>query len=276
LAAKILSKHGGTQEDIIKDRQANRLARRDAERVAVSEAKRQEAKKLELLAQVVKPYDQAQQHMRELAKEWQQTKAFQTDDDEVGSSSTSSSTNIDEWKQIAESKQMQLDELLALEAIYDAGDDDDTGDTFLVHSSCRLEELREQVEEYMDDQNETVLKSIVQDYPPLSFCLQLIMEDPTNDDMAAFLLLQVTLPSHYPLEKTPIFQVLLFVLTDKTMECSSNKPLESLAYLQGEALTEALSTEAQLLVPDPSVYEVAATWLSEHLFDYVTMGITPL
>jgi DNA-binding protein YbaB len=42
--------------------------------VAVSEAKRQEAKKLELLAQVVKPYDQMQQHMRELAKEWQQTK----------------------------------------------------------------------------------------------------------------------------------------------------------------------------------------------------------
>jgi hypothetical protein len=42
--------------------------------MAVSEAKRQEAKKLELLAQVFKPYDQTQQHMRELAKEWQQTK----------------------------------------------------------------------------------------------------------------------------------------------------------------------------------------------------------
>ena len=62
------------------------------------------------------------------------------------------------------------------------------------------------------------------------------------------------------------------MVTDKNEYCSSDKPLESLAFLDVTKLQQDMSQHAhEELIPYPCVYEMTITWLSEHIFDYLTL-----
>ena len=50
------------------------------------------------------------------------------------------------------------------------------------------------------------------------------------------------------------------------MEVNEDKQVETLVHLDETALVEALVVEAQRLLPELCVYEVAVTWLTENLF----------
>jgi hypothetical protein len=180
------------------------------------------------------------------------------------SSTTTSDMGLSDMKQIAECKQMQLDEIMALEAIFA-----DT-EEFLVSEASSSEDLREKMEEYrMDEEKEVLLRSVAE-HPPVSLYLQLAIDG--DSDLVAYVLLHVTYPPLYPLGgSTPYYEIDYFMVTDQTAVCSADKPLESLAYLEETALRDALKTESGQILPDPCVYEVAVSWLTDNLFDFVIM-----
>ena len=100
---------------------------------------------------------------------------------------------------------------------------------------------------------------------------ELEIDDPEDDDFVAHFLLHVSYPSNYPLETTPpTIRILWHLVTQKSLVVTSNKPLESLAILQEEALFQAMSEEAQeSLLGMPSVYELLDTWLTDHIFEFL-------
>jgi hypothetical protein len=266
LAAKVIAKSDGRGvDDIVKDRQAARRARKDEQRSAQLQSQRDEAKELQRQV-TVKPFEQAQEKLAELAIE-QQAQPQQINP--ISSNGGGDDDSSNDLQHIAECKQLQLDELLALEAIYA-----DT-DTYLVNDACRLDDLRQLVEDWQDnDNNQALLRSIAQ-HPPLSFTISLTVEDPSGEtELVAYVLLQVTFVPKYPLHDgaTPTFHLVYFLVTDKTLVVSANKPLESLGYLNEDTLLPAFSNEAEQLLPDPCVYELASMWLTEHLFDYITIN----
>jgi hypothetical protein len=44
-----------------------------------------------------------------------------------------------------------------------------------------------------------------------------------------------------------------------------------LAFLEERELLKAMGEEVTLTLPDPCVYQVAVTWLEEHLFSFLTL-----
>lgn len=148
-------------------------------------------------------------------------------------------------------------------------------DQFLVSEASTLEEARSHVEEWqMDEDNENLLRSVVGN-PPVCFTLQLTIDDERGGgdmNLGAHVLLRVELPPRYPLHgAVPNFSFAYFMVTDKAATCSADKPLVSLAYLDETKLLQSMEKEAEEMQPDPCVYELASTWLSESLFDYVVM-----
>jgi RWD domain len=259
-AQKIISKNDGRSDtDRIKDRQAARLARKDAERQEQLARAREEAKEQAKLDQLVSTFDLAVERISKLADEHcEKGQVF---------NSLVDVKDLD-LDQVCECRQMQLDEILALEAIYDGTEMEPL--SFITR--CRLEDHRTTVEEWqMDEENETIKKAI-RDLPPLSFTLKLVLDDEdgtegtsSDSELVALMLLQVTFPPLYPLYegRTPQFDVLDCVVVDKTMVCNRNKVLESLGYLRQEEFIEALNRQSHELQGMPSVYEVVATWLPE-------------
>jgi hypothetical protein len=206
---------------------------------------------------VIQPYEEAKKRMLDVALERQEEAVK-----ELQAASSSSTADISEMQQIVQCKEMQLDEIMALEAIFV-----DTQD-FLVLTASNADELRTKIEEWQDDEeNEALLRSVV-DHPALSFILQLSIESTDETDLAASLLLQVTLPPSYPESALPNFEVAYFMVTDRTAVCSADKPLESLAHLKEVELLTTLSEQAQEIVPDPCVYELATMWLTDNLFEF--------
>ena len=72
----------------------------------------------------------------------------------------------------------------------------------------------------------------------------------------------------YPEASVPTMEVAYFCATDRNAQMSVDKALESLVHLEEDRLLQALTEQAQQVVPMPCVYEVAATWLPDHLFEY--------
>ena len=123
-----------------------------------------------------------------------------------------------------------------------------------------------------DESDETCLRSIAR-HPPVAFSLKVTVENEEASDVVAHMLVHIQFPNLYPMEEAvPRFKVAYFMVTDKTTICSSNKPLESLAFLDESRLLDAIATEAESLLPYPCVYEIISTWLPENLFSrFVTM-----
>jgi hypothetical protein len=110
-------------------------------------------------------------------------------------------------------------------------------------------------------------------HPPISFVLKRHLEDPNDEEYVAHLLVHVTFQPQYPLHVTPPnISIVWFLLTQKSMMVSSNKPLDSTN--QGildetKLLQDIAQHSSDYLLGMPSVYELLDTWLSENLFHYI-------
>jgi hypothetical protein len=262
LTAKVIAKNVSSQPELSQHKSLLKKARREEERAAAAAAKREEDRERERAEQVVKPHEQARERMKELALQQsalQKAAAFL-----AAETILNSDIDLLEMKQISDCKQMQLDEIMALEAIFA-----DT-EELLVSEASNVEELREKIDEYqLDEEKEVLLRSITE-HPQVSLYLQQTIEG--DGDLVASVLLHVIYPPLYPLGgSTPHFQIAYFMVTNRAAVCSADKPLESLAYLEETTLRDALKTESGHILPDPCVYEVGVSWLSENLFDFVTM-----
>jgi hypothetical protein len=258
LAAKIVAKNDGrNKNEKIKDQQAARQARKDQERQEYLDALRASEKEKKRLQDVFQPHELALQRMEELAREIKQQQEV----------TVMIEPNQHQWSEICESKQLQMDELVALQAIYDETD------TLSILDSSRLEELQQKMETWQMDPDDRIKQHAVVEHPPLKFTLKHSFEDQQNDDFVLHLLLKVTLPSGYPLHTTPpTVETVWSLLTQKSIKVSSNKPLEStnLGILEEDRLKQAIMEQSQELVGMPCAYEVLDTFLSESIFDYIT------
>ena len=271
LTAKVIAKNT-SQSDIIKAKTILRRERKDEERAAAAAGKRAEERERERQVRLVKPFEQANIRMSELAKKLQQEEVSVSEID-------MSNYSIADMQKVAECRELQLNEIMGLEAIYS-----DTHE-LLVSRSSDLETLQQYIEQWqMDDDNEQTLEAILK-HPPSSFTLQLVVDGACesgggNDDMntmnlTALLLLRVTLPTLYPFDEksAPVFDFDYFIATDRDAVCNPDKPIETLAHLEEYELKGALSKEAKQILPDPCVYEVVTSWLIERLFDFVTLSV---
>ena len=283
LTAKIISKNSNTSQSDRNNEKKTLLKRikKDEERSLIAASKRSAEKERERKERLVKPFEQANERMMELAKKLQRKKKSAGDDND--SDNNPMDPSMAEMQRVAECRELQLNEVLGLEAIYA-----DTNELLVSHSSD-LESLQQHIEQWqMYDSNEQVLKAIGHS-PPVSFTLQLTVDGKCHSDasddnhnnstnsreLAASLLLRVTLPALYPLDETsvPVFDVAYFIVTDREAVCNPDKALETLAHLEEGILKDALIIEAKLILPDPCVYEVVTSYLQEHLFDYVRMSV---
>ncbi len=269
LTAKFIAKNGASQDDIAREKTLLKRAKRDEERAAAVALKRSTEREKERLERQVKPFDLAKERMIQLAK---------CKRDEVIETRKSDERSMDELQIVAECRELQLNEVLALEAIYA-----DTGE-LLISDSSQLDILQQNIENWqMENENLSILQEIGH-HPNISFTIQIIVDGICNDEdgnesyeLAATLLLNVTLPSLYPLDEsnacTPVFEVEYFMATDREAVCGPDKPLESLAHLDEGQLKNALMEAAKQILPDPCVYEVITTCLTEQLFNYLKLTV---
>mmetsp|Transcript_29413 Transcript_29413/g.32557 ORF Transcript_29413/g.32557 Transcript_29413/m.32557 type:complete len:314 (+) Transcript_29413:82-1023(+) len=266
LANKIIAKNGPSQGDLNKHKMAARRDRKAEERFAAASAKYAKAKEKVQKETVMKPYEQSKERMSNLVEQLANASSNSNGDD-VQILSDDNDIDIAQMNQILECKEMQLDEIMALEAIFC-----DTPGQFLTSTISDTDGLREKIEEaQMDPENESYLRSVVK-HPPLTFYLCLENDNYCGDrELVANLLLRVTYPPLYPLYGlTPIFSIQYFMVTDKNDVCSIDKVLESLAHLEEEAFQSAIQKEAQQLLPDPCIYELSESWLSsDTLWNFV-------
>ena len=260
-AQKIISKADNrSQSDKIKDRQAARLARKDAERQEYLNAQREVEKERAKLEQLVRPYDLAIERLAKIASDEQINNNLRATKSTTSKDGPNNNAVPDlDLDHVCECRQMQLDEILALEAIYDGADMEPL--SFLTAS--RLEDHRKTIEEWQLDESNEALKKTVRDLPPISFTLKLIFEN--DDELACLMLLKVTFPPLYPLyeSQTPNFDVVDCMVVDKSAVCNRNRPLESLGRLQEDEFIQAMESQALELHGMPCVYEIVATWLPE-------------
>ncbi len=258
LAAKIIAKQGSA-DDRIKDRQAARMARKDQLRQEQLDAQRELEKEQKKLDSMVKPHETAMQKRKEFEQEFHEKLANNNNNtDTATDDSSGGDPDI-----VCESKQLQLDEILALEAIYS------DQDVLRVSAASRMEELQEKLEAFQEDDSNT---THVLEHPALSYTLARSIDHPEDDDVVAHLLLHVSYPSVYPLETTPKLDLVYCVVTKRSLLVPNNKPLESLGFLNEQGLLVAMKDEAQeSLLGMPSVYELADTWLTEHVFEFIEL-----
>ena len=290
LTAKIVAKQKGSAEDKLKEKILLRRSKRDEEKAAIMAMKRVEEKERERQEKMVKPFDQAQARLVELAERMQLDDIVNIDDD-VGDSQDG-----DIMKRVAECRELHVIEVMGIESMY-AGTNQ-----LLISNTSDLYMLQHHIDEWQNDSGEssgddTLLLQNIIHHPPTSFTLQLTVDGEVlyvNDDiddgdngnssnsessssieLAASLLLKVTLPPSYPLDETtvPVFSVEYFIATDRDAVCNPEKPLESLAYLDESRLYNALREEAKHILPDPCVYEVVDSWLTGHLFDFLKISV---
>jgi hypothetical protein len=267
LAEKIIAKSGDPQERTLSKARVKRAQRED-EKATAAIAVAKEERDRERRSRTVKPHEQARERMTELALKLQKASLKDDDDD----NDKLNAGDKEKWNEIKECKEMQLDEIMALEAIYA-----DT-DEFLVSDASRLEEMRQTRETLFDDEDdEAALRALVR-HPPLSFSIQLTIDidnsrqsvdDDSHMELVGSILLSVELPPLYPFAGSPPrFDFTDIMVTDKTAVCSPDKAPESLAFMDETKLREGMLKEATEILPDPCVYEVV-TWLSENAFAFL-------
>jgi hypothetical protein len=278
LAAKIMAKNGFSAGD---ERKIQKAYRKQEGKVEAATAKHEEERELKRLAslQEVRPYEQAKQKLFELALELQQ-KSLPLPESTLTSTLADSEPNIndsvtielDELIKIAECKEMQINEILSLEAMMP--------DDFFVSTASNMPELQEKLDQLSEAEpdDETLLRSIA-NHPPISFFLKLEIDeemcssDLSNGEMelVALILLRVTPPPLYPGSAPPRWDFESVMVSDKLAMCSADKPLESLAFLDEKRLQQALLEQAEEILPYPCVYEIGVTWLSEQVFEFLQL-----
>lgn len=271
LAAKIIKKQGGSYNENANKKLAKQYRKQEEKAAAIAAQRLEEREQKRLAAlEEVRPYDRVKEQTLEKLKEI-------SDQDSIAKVDTAEVDLGDEEikAKIVECKQMQLDEILALEAMIPEED-------FALCSSSRTDELREKLERYeaADGGDETARSSIVS-HPPISFIIRLEVDDNTDltgdpdVNLNVNLLLQVTLPPLYlnsDGSQKPYWNFQYVMVTDKNAFCSADKPLESLAWLDEKNVTKGMDEHAEEgLLPYPCVYELAVTWLSDHIFEFLTV-----
>jgi hypothetical protein len=242
------------------------------EKNAAIAAQREEERETKRLAsmQEVRPYDMAREKVAELLG---QLRGKTADNLPKINEDASVDPSLEETRdKIAECKQMQADEIMALEAMIPEED-------FVISNASKLPELKEKLEQMEIDS--------IAKHPPISYFIKLDIDDyrdanpadgEKNDsmDLNALLLLRVTLPSLYlnssgeGTSPAPHWDFESVMVTDKKAYCSADKPLESLAWLNEDQIKQDMSKQAKEdLLPYPCVYEMAVTLLSENIFGYL-------
>lgn len=266
LAAKIIKKQGGDVASA-DNRKLQKAYRKQEEKLAAIAAKREEERELKRLAslQEVRPYDMARERLEEILQELRATDA-----DVIPKLDNENPILHDEETQekIAECKRMQLDEVMALEAMIPEYD-------FVVSRASKIAELEGKLEQMQYDS--------VASHTPLSYFIKLDIDNnqETSGDgysdmnLNVLVLLRVTLPPLYlnseGSSQVPQWSFEYVMVTDKDALCSADKPLESLAWLEEDKLKQAISKEAQEnLLPYPCVFEMTQ-WLVENIFEYLKM-----
>ena len=284
LAAKVIAKHHGGH-DAVETKRLEKAYRKQEEKMAAKAAERQQLvqEKRRLATQQVRPYERAQERLAQILHELQE----QGEDKESSATLDNAAQGIEEehgveaLEQIAECRQMQVDEIMALQAMMEQ-------DKFVLSKACQFTQLQEKLEQRAYDENDQELCLSIAQHPSLSFYMLLHVDDDNNVlaeatetsmTLNATLILRVSLPPFYlrssetaTSSPTPHFDFIQVMVTDKQALCSADKPLESLAWLDETAILDAMTLHAkQELLPYPCVYELAETWLSEHLFEYLKL-----
>lgn len=276
-----------------KEKTLMRRAKRGEERAAAAALIREEEKERQRRETMVKPLDIARDQMIEKADMLQKI-----DDDKRKGEGEDGGDNDGGQRQfvtgsaqqlLAECRELQVNELLGLEAIYNTDVDDGTNNEFRIADSAEFELLQKHVEQWQVDPEDEVLLKKIAEHPLLSFTIQLCADGVVRDDhfsdmcedgeLTALLLVRVTLPSFYPLggstaeNSLPAFDIEYFCCTEREMECTPDKPLESLAYLDKTRIKESLCAESKQILPDPCVYMAVTACLMERLFEFIKMSI---
>ena len=286
------SSGGGVGEKLV-GKKSLRKQQREDEKAAAAIAAEKERKEQARRNRTIKPYRQALEKRSEIATtlqtKWKYT-MMGSDDDHV----LTETNDIETMKQIADSIGMQLDEVMALEAIFA-----DTNE-FGICDATNIDQLRQLHESWLEDEdNEITLKRLVCHLDtkdgsggdddcgaPISFTIQLNVQDENkvistgnNDDgdknnmkLAALIVLHVVLPPLYPNNSvSPQIKIHDCMVCDMEAVCSPDKPLETLAFLNETKLQDALATEIEGILPYPCIYEVGVTWLAENVFHYLEL-----
>jgi len=269
LAAKIISKGGPDQGEKIKNRQAAKLAKKDQKLQEELDMQREIKKEQQRLEDVVRPHEKALQKMKEVELNFHQRNNNNVNQINYDDCSNNHDKNDDDDDDddrrtlLCESKQLQLDEVLALQAIYV-----DT-ETLKISEASNLEELQNKLDDWQMDPDRISLQKTVIDHPMIALTMNRSIEDEENNDLIAHILLHIIYQNNYPLQ-VPTIQILWFLVTKKSAVTSSNKPLESLGVLDEVELIKSMSDHAnEYLLGMPSVYELLDTWLSEHLSEFI-------
>lgn len=277
LAAKIMAKNGPDEDEKIRDRQAAKQAYKDKQRQEQLTAQREAEKEYQRLEGMIKPHDMALERLQQLAEEYrkQPIMPLLSLSHPVDSTNNQQEDDEDIVNLTCESKQLQVDEIIALQAIY-ADTDNFRGD------DDKLETLQAILEEWQLNPDQEILRRNVVDQPKISFTLKWSQEDPTtsnnrdDNSFVAHMLFHVSFPNDYPLRTTPpVIKVLWFLLTQKSTTVAANKLLDScsMGTLDEQGLILAMTDHAkELLLGMPSVYALLDTFLSEHLFDYIKVN----
>jgi len=272
LAQKIIAKRqqssasGDDEGGIVTKAQQRRQERADAKASAAIAAAKEE-ERLNSLA-LVAPSESAKLRMEKLVQGLHE-KPIQ-----LQSSCIDDNNDPEEKRKVFECKQLQLDEIMALEAIFLDSND------FQMFQACSKDELQSYVETYQEDEDEIVLNSIVK-HPSLAFTLSMTVDDNRESksqededlELVASVVLQIILPDLYPLyNMTPNIEIHDIMVTSKTADpIRPDKTLDSLVHVDMNELNSQLRQACAEILPDLCVYEVTNSWLSEHLFDFVEL-----
>lgn len=267
-AQKIVAKHSHSDGGLTRA-QVRRHERADARAVAAIAAAKEERLREQDQRAMIRPVEWAQERMETLATELQTHPI----NEPPSSSCSISGWTPEEKRNVAECKQLQVDEILALEAIYT-----DTN-IFHVHSSSQVEKLQSLVEEYGSDESNTNILELLNQHPPITITLSLAIDDHRQIDgddsreLVAFVVLVITLPEMYPLyDATPNINIKDIMVVDRRADAiRSDKQLESLVHPKERELMQHLQEACVEILPDPCIYEVTGSWLNEHVFDFVEL-----
>jgi len=265
LTAKIVRKYSAPSDYSKAELRRAKKQEEKALAVAANIAKERKEERRERERRTVCPFDVAREQMTQEAKRRQQQ--------QIQNENESKKKDLNNLEQIAQCREMQLDEIAALDAMYT-----DT-DEFILSLHADVDGLRAKTDEWQDqgggnDCDESLLLSITQ-HPPMSFSLKLTIEDENNilndGDLVATLLLQFVFPPLYPESSLPHISVAYFAVTDRSMQIGADKTLESLVHLEEAGLVQELGEQARQIVPLPCIYELATTWITDHIFEYCNL-----